>query len=136
VLERYVGDPPVEHNGRRVVTGQRLTQAASDLFLGWTETPDHTRQYYVRQLWDFKGQGDPMVMAFDNLNHYGALCAWALARAHARTGDPVELAGYLGSSKSFDRALAAFSAAYARTNEADHAALLDAIASGRLDAHT
>jgi len=134
VLERYVGDPPVEHDGRRVVTGQRLTQAASDLFLGWTETPDRRHDYYVRQLWDFKGQGDPMIMAFDNLNHYGALCGWALARAHARTGDPAELAGYLGTSTSFDRAMAAFSAAYARTNEQDHALLLDAIASGRLPA--
>jgi uncharacterized protein (DUF2252 family) len=136
VLAPYVGASTLGHNGRRVVTGQRLTQAASDLFLGWTETPDpaRRREYYVRQLWDFKGQGDPMIMAFDNLNHYGALCAWALARAHARTGDPVELAGYLGRSRVFDRAIAEFSAVYALTNEADHAALLEAIASGRLDA--
>ena len=90
----------------------------------------------MRQLWDFKGQGDPMVMDFNNLTHYGALCAWALARAHARTGDAVEISGYLGDSDDFDQAIVRFSAAYADTNDRDHQAIHDAIDSGRLDAST
>jgi len=134
VLEPYVAGPAPSHQGHRVVTGQRLTQAASDIFLGWTEGPRAGRQYYVRQLWDFKGQGDPLKMDLSNLTHYGALCAWALARAHARTGDPAELTGYLGSGDVFDRAIAAFSSAYADTNERDHAALMAAIGAGRLEA--
>ena len=88
----------------------------------------------MRQLWDVKGQGDLLAMDQSNLTYYGALCAWALARAHARTADPVPLAGYLGRSERFDEAIAAFAAAYARTNEADHQLLLDAIASGRVEA--
>jgi uncharacterized protein (DUF2252 family) len=134
VLEPYVAGPTPSHQGHRVVTGQRLTQAASDIFLGWTEGPRAGRQYYVRQLWDFKGQGDPLKMDLSNLTHYGALCAWALARAHARTGDPAQLTGYLGGGDGFDRAIAAFSSAYADTNERDHALLLEAIAAGRLEA--
>ena len=134
VLQPYVAEAAPEHQGHRVVTGQRLTQAASDIFLGWTQGPRSGRHYYVRQLWDFKGQGDPLTMDLNNLTHYGALCAWALARAHARTGDPAQLSGYLGSGSGFDRALAAFSAAYARTTEQDHAALVEAIAGGRIEA--
>jgi uncharacterized protein (DUF2252 family) len=134
VLERYAGASVLGHHGLRVVTGQRVTQAASDMFLGWCEGPKSGRQYYVRQLWDHKGQGDPMVMEFNNLTHYGALCAWALARAHARTGDPVQLASYLGTSDTFDRAMAQFSAAYATTNEADYQALLGAILDQRVAA--
>jgi uncharacterized protein (DUF2252 family) len=134
VLEPYVGASHLGHHGRRVVAGQRLTQAASDLFLGWCEGPASGRNYYVRQLWDVKGQGDLLQMDQSNLLHYGALCAWALARAHARTGDAVPIAGYVGGSDRFDRAIAAYSAAYAKVNEADHQALLDAIASGRIEA--
>ena len=134
VLEPYVGASRLGHHGHRVVAGQRVTQAASDIFLGWTEAPGTGRQYYVRQLWDFKGSSDPMTMDFANLSYYGALCAMALARAHARTGDPVEIAGYLGSSDVFDRAIAAWAARYALTNEADHAALVDAVAAGRVPA--
>jgi uncharacterized protein (DUF2252 family) len=134
VLEPYVGASALGHNGLRVVAGQRLTQAASDMFLGWSEGPRSGREYYVRQLWDVKGQGDLEKMDFNNLTYYGALCAWALARAHARTGDAVQLSAYLGKGDTFDRAIASFSAAYALTNEADHAALVDAIASGRIDA--
>ena len=81
VLEPYVGASALGHNGLRVVTGQRLTQAASDMFLGWSEGPRSGREYYVRQLWDVKGQGDLEKMDFDNLTYYGALCAWALALA-------------------------------------------------------
>jgi uncharacterized protein (DUF2252 family) len=134
VLEPYVGWSTLGHHGLRVVTGQRLTQAASDLFLGWSEGLRSGRQYYVRQLWDVKGQGDLEAMDVENLTHYGALCAWALARSHARTGDAVQLAAYLGKGNAFDRAMASFSAAYARTNESDHAALVEAIVSGRVEA--
>ena len=134
VLEPYAGPPVHTNNGERVVVGQRLTQAASDLFLGWCEGPRTKRTYYVRQLWDVKGQSDVMKMDASNLGYYAALCGWALARAHARTGDPVQLAAYLGGGDCFDRAIVAFSAAYAATNAADHQALLDAIASGRVKA--
>ena len=134
VLEPYVGESTMGHHGRRVVAGQRLTQAASDLFLGWCEGPRFGRHYYVRQLWDVKGQGDLEKMDLNNLTYYGALCAWALARAHARTGDVVQISSYLGSGDSFDHAIAAFSTAYALTNEQDHAALVDAISSGRVEA--
>jgi uncharacterized protein (DUF2252 family) len=134
VLEPYVGASEFGHGGRRVVVGQHLIQAASDVFLGWAEAPG--RHYYVRQLWDFKGQGDPMVMDLGHLSHYGALCAWILARAHARTGDATRIAGYLGRSTNFDRAISRFAAAYAVTNEQDHRALLDAIASGRVTAQS
>ena len=135
VLETYVGASSLEHHGLRVVAGQRLTQAASDIFLGWTETPNG-RDYYVRQLWDFKGSSDPMTMSVTNLCYYGDLCGMALARAHARTGDSVKLAGYLGKSDAFDRAIASWAAKYATTNEDDHAALLDAITTGRVCADT
>jgi uncharacterized protein (DUF2252 family) len=134
VLEPYVGESPLEHHGLRVVSGQRLTQASSDMFLGWSEGPRTGRQYYVRQLWDTKGQGDPMAMDVNNLAHYGSLCAWALARAHARTGDAVEIAGYLGTSDTFERAIAVFSARYAITNERDYRSLLAAMKSGRVEA--
>jgi uncharacterized protein (DUF2252 family) len=134
VLEPYVGASALDHHGLRVVAGQRLTQAASDIFLGWTQGPISGRHYYVRQLWNVKGQGDPMIMEVNNLAHYGALCAWALARAHARTGDALKIAGYLGSGDVFDRAMVRFADEYAAVNEADHAALLSAISSGRVEA--
>jgi uncharacterized protein (DUF2252 family) len=132
VLEPYAGASTLGHHGRRVVEGQLLTQAASDIFLGWTDAPRNGRHYYVRQLWDFKGSSDPMTMDQSNLTFYGALCAMTLARAHARSADPVPIAGYLGSGKAFDRAIAAWAAKYARTNEEDHGALVDAITAGRV----
>jgi uncharacterized protein (DUF2252 family) len=134
VLEPYVGGSELGHHGKRVVVGQRQIQAAGDILLGWSTAPTSGSQYYVRQLWDLKGQGDPMIMPVGDLTRYGELCAWILARSHARTGDAVQLAGYLGGSSRFERAIAAFADAYARTNERDHAALLDAIASGRVEA--
>ena len=134
VLEPYVGASELGHDGKRVVVGQRLIQAAGDIFLGWATTLRSGKHYYVRQLWDSKGQSDPMDMPQPELAHYGALCAWILARSHARTGDAVEIGGYLGTSSRFTRAIVEFSAAYALTNERDHAALLDALASGRVDA--
>jgi uncharacterized protein (DUF2252 family) len=134
VLEPYAGSPVHDNDGERVVVGQRLTQAASDLFLGWCAGPRTGRTYYVRQLWDVKGQSDVLRMDASNLGYYAALCGWALARAHARTGDPAQLAGYLGTGPAFDRAITEFAAAYAATNAQDHQALADAIASGRVDA--
>lgn len=130
VLEPYVGQSPLGHHGKRVVVGQRLIQAASDIFLGWAEGPITGHSYYIRQLWDFKGQGDPMVMEPENLSHYGALCAWILARSHARTGDAVKISGYLGKAKAFDRAIAAFARRYATMNEGDHGLLAGAVAGG------
>lgn len=136
VLSPYVGVSKFGHEGRRVVAGQRLTQAASDIFLGWCEGPRSGRQYYVRQLWDVKGQGDLTRMDLGKLTHYGALCARALARAHARTGDAATLAGYLGNGDGFDWAIARFAAKYAAHNDRDHAALVDAIAAGRVSARS
>jgi uncharacterized protein (DUF2252 family) len=135
VLEPFVGPTPTGHQGRRVVAGQRLTQAASDLFLGWCQAPSGIH-YYVRQLWDVKGQGDLTKMDLGKLTHYGALCARALARAHARTGDPAAMAGYLGGGAVFDGAIASFAANYAAANERDHAAFVEAISSGRVVAES
>ncbi len=125
VLEPHVGVSMLGHHGKRVVVGQRLVQAASDVFLGWADAPAADRQYYVRQLWDLKGKSDPMAMDRAHLRRHGELCAWVLARSHARTGDAVEIAGYLGGGSSFDDAIVQFSRRYARTNEADHAALVE-----------
>ncbi len=121
VLEPYAGPSPFGHDGKRVVVGQRLIQAASDIFLGWTEGPHSARSYYLRQLWDYKGQGDVLTMRPGVLRNYGALCAWILARSHARTGDAVKIAGYLGTGRQFERAIVEFSERYALVNERDHA---------------
>ena len=120
VLEPYAGRSRHRHHGRRVVNGQRLLQTASDIFLGWTG--DGVAQYYVRQLWDMKGSVNIEAMPPDHLFHYGRLCGWVLARAHARSGDAVAISGYLGSSDRFDRAAASFAEAYADQSEADYAA--------------
>jgi uncharacterized protein (DUF2252 family) len=136
VLEPYMGTSAFAHHGQRVVTGQRLTQSASDGFLGWSTGPRSGRHYYVRQLWDAKGQGDTEVMDRSNLTHYGALCAWALARAHAKTGDAVAIAAYMGRGRVFDRAIAEFASRYADQSERDHATLVEAIRDGRVEART
>lgn len=133
VLEPYVGKCGFEHGGLRVVAGQRMIQAASDLFLGWCTAPSG-RKYYVRQMWDVKGQGDPMTMTPSGLSYYGALCAWTLSRAHARTGDAAAIAGYLGKSNRFDRAMVEFATRYADVNEKDHGRLCAAIRDGRVRA--
>jgi uncharacterized protein (DUF2252 family) len=135
VLAPHHGPTALGHEGRRVVAGQRLVQAASDVFLGWCRA-ESGREYYVRQLWDVKGQGDLSAMGLGELTHYGALCARALARAHARSGDAATIAGYLGRGPVFDRAIAGFAANYAVANERDHAALVDAIQSGRVASQT
>jgi uncharacterized protein (DUF2252 family) len=140
VLERFVGTSGFSNEGQRVVEGQRLMQAASDIFLGWLRQPlgledDKPRDLYLRQLWDAKISADVSAMRPSDLALYGRLCAWTLARAHARSGDAIAIASYLGSSDVFDRAIAAFAETYADQNERDHAALVDAIATGRVQAH-
>jgi uncharacterized protein (DUF2252 family) len=123
VLEPYLGPSAFGSHGQRVVVGQRLTQAASDLLVGWTtsEELDGSRDYYVRQLWDGKARADPERMEAETLMVYSEVCAWALAHAHARSGDPVAIASYLGHSEAFDEALEAFAERYADQNDADFA---------------
>jgi uncharacterized protein (DUF2252 family) len=134
VLEVRPGSPVVEQNGERVVIGQRLMQAVSDIFLGWSRVND--RDYYVRQLHDMKGSVDVAALPPKVMCEYAALCGWVLARAHARAGEPARIAGYLGNSDNFDRALARFAETYAAVNETDHARLSAAISDGILTATT
>ncbi|HEX5147041.1 MAG TPA: DUF2252 domain-containing protein [Conexibacter sp.] len=139
VLAPYAGASRFSHEGRRVVEGQRVMQASSDIFLGWIRTTGldgQQRDFYVRQLWDWKTSADVESMDADGLAAYAALCGATLARAHARCGDAAAIAAYLGSGDACDRALAAYAEAYADQNERDHQALLDAIASGRLEAQS
>ena len=131
VLERYVESSPYEHHGHRVVAGQRLMQAASDIFLGWFRGAEG-RDFYWRQLKDMKGSAKVETMSADELVLYGGLCGWALARAHARSGDRVQIAAYLGKSERFDRSVADFADAYADQNEQDYEALCAAVKSGRI----
>jgi uncharacterized protein (DUF2252 family) len=133
VLEDYVESSSYEHHGHRVVAGQRLMQAASDIFLGWFRGT-LGRDYYWRQLKDMKGSAVVENMSPDELVLYARLCGWALARAHARSGDRVQIASYLGKSERFDGAVADFAQAYADQNERDHAALCAAVKSGRIAA--
>ena len=139
VLERYAGRSRYGNAGRRVVVGQRLMQTVSDIFLGWlrvTGFDDRSRDFYVRQLRDWKGSAD--VASFDprDMRTYGRLCAWTLARAHARTGDDIAIAAYLGRGDTFDRAIGEFASAYADQNERDYGALTAAIGSGAVEADT
>jgi hypothetical protein len=133
VLEPYAGASPFKHSGQRVVVGQRLMQSASDMFLGWY-TGREANHFYVRQLSDAKIKPVIEIMKLQNLLRYAALCGWALARAHARSGDAAVLAGYLGTSTAFEEAIADFSAAYADQNERDHAALVAAVRAGKVEA--
>ncbi|HEY7953091.1 MAG TPA: DUF2252 domain-containing protein [Solirubrobacteraceae bacterium] len=137
VLEPYAGASEYDNSGQRVVEGQHLMQAASDIFLGWLPAigvDDQPRDFYVRQLWDGKLSVDIDSMGHEQLRNYARLCGWTLARAHARSGDRLAIAGYLGKSGVFDEALADFAAAYSAQNRLDYQALLDAIKSGRLQA--
>jgi uncharacterized protein (DUF2252 family) len=139
VLEPYLGASTFSHSGQRVVEGQRLMQAASDIMLGWIRATDlHgiDRDFYVRQLWDHKGSALVDVMNPKAMRFYAELCGRTLAKAHARSGDAVAIASYLGSSDSFDRALASFAERYADQNERDYRVLRDAVESGRLAAET
>jgi len=135
VLEPYAGASPFKHAGQRVVVGQRLMQSASDMFLGWyTGAGREARQFYVRQLADAKIKPVIEIMKPQNLLSYAAVCGWALARAHARSGDAAVLTGYLGSGSAFEEAIVAFSVAYADQNERDHAALVAAVRDGKVEA--
>ena len=139
VLERFVGPGAYQHQGQRVVAGQHLMQAATDIFLGWQRVTDpngRTRDYYIRQFQDWKGSVQIEGLRATGATLYGRLCASALARAHARWGDRVAIASYLGSGDAFDRAIAEFAARYADQNERDYEALIKAVKSGRVAAET
>lgn len=135
VLERFLAPSPYDNHGERVVRGQRLMQAASDVFLGWQRFlgPDGVeRDFYLRQLNDWKGSADVEVMLPRGAELYARACGETLARAHARAGDRVAIAAYLGGTDRFDRAIAEFAGDYADQNERDYAAFREAVASGRL----
>jgi uncharacterized protein (DUF2252 family) len=137
VLAPYAGKNEFDTEGQRVVEGQRLMQSVSDIFLGWLRNDDLDgvdRDFYVRQLWDWKFSADIETMEPSTLGIYGQACGWTLARAHARSGDRLAITGYLGSSAKFETAVAEFAETYADQNERDHQALLGAIKSGRLTA--
>ncbi|MGC1281446.1 MAG: DUF2252 domain-containing protein [Streptosporangiaceae bacterium] len=136
VLSRFVGASKFANQGQRVVAGQRLMQASSDIFLGWQRTEagldGRPRDFYVRQLRDWKLSVDIENILASGMQLYGQLCGWTLARAHARSGDRIAIAAYLGASDAFDRAITQFAAAYADQNERDHQSLVDAVSSGRI----
>jgi len=134
VLEPYAGSSSYPNHGQRVVMGQRLMQSASDIFLGWTES-NIGKHFYIRQMRDMKIK--PLVELFSPsvMNQYAEVCGWALARAHARSGDAAKIAGYLGKKEDFDEALADFAEAYADQNEKDHKALVQAVQKGRLEVY-
>src|SRR5262249_56548316 len=134
VLEPYVGKSRYRQHGERVVQGQRLMQAASDIYLGWTKGLDVQRHYYWRQLRDMKGSALVEAMVPLGLMYYASVCGWTLARAHARSGDPVAMAEYLGESDAFDKSITDFSERYADQNERDYAEFVNAVKSGRLEA--
>ena len=134
VLEGPLPKSRYRQHGERVVDGQRMMQAASDIYLGWTKGVDGTRHFYWRQLRDMKGSAEVESMAPVGLGFYAGICGWTLARAHARSGDPVAIAAYLGESDQFDRSITDFSQRYADQNELDYQAFAEAIRSGRLEA--
>ena len=140
VLEEILGPSEFSNHGERVVVGQRLMQATSDIFLGWLHVDagldGKPRDFYGRQLKDWKGSAEIEQMVPKALATYGKLCGWTLARAHARSGDRIAIAAYLGNSDSFDRALVEFSHAYADQNDHDYQELAAAVKSGRITAQT
>ena len=139
VLEPYLGASAFENHGERVVRGQRLSQAALDVFLGWQRSlglDGLEHDFYIRQLWDWKASIDLSTMDESGLHAYTRACGWSMARAHARSGDRLAIAAYLGAGSKFDRAIARFSAAYADQNDLDHQRLADAVASGDVPAVT
>jgi uncharacterized protein (DUF2252 family) len=139
VLTDYCGRSPYSNQGERVVVGQHLMQAESDIFLGWTHThaPDgQDRDFYMRQLKDWKYSAPIDGMGPKGMTAYGRTCGWTLARAHARAGDRVAIAAYLGSSDTFDQAIADFAETYADQNERDYNEFTDAVKKGRAEAVT
>ena len=133
VLQPYAAESRHLNQGERVVTGQRMLQSASDVFLGWARDDDGC-DYYFRQLRDMRMKIDVTRMPNDDWLEFVEICGWTLARAHARTGDPAKIAGYLGKGETFDRAIGAFAVAYADQTERDHALLVKAIRTGKLHA--
>ncbi len=139
VLAAYVGRSTFANQGERVVAGQHLMQATSDIFLGWQRSvgPDGvTRDYYVRQLRDWKFSMPIETMLPSGMEIYARMCGWTLARAHARSGDRIAMASYLGKSAAFEQALASFAEIYADQTDRDHAALAQAVTSGRVQAES
>ena len=140
VLEEFLGPSEFDNHGERVVNGQRLMQATSDIFLGWLHVESgldgHERDFYGRQLKDWKGSAETEQMLPSGMSAYGRLCGWTLARAHARSGDRIAIASYLGKGPTFDRAILEFSRAYAEQNELDYKALEAAVKSGKITAET
>jgi hypothetical protein len=140
VLERFAGESEYRNCGQRVVAGQRLMQATSDIFLGWQHTTSgldgRERDFYLRQLKDWKGSFAVEATRPAGAAAYGRACGWTLARAHARSGDRIAIASYLGKSDVFDQAIATFAETYADQNERDYNALKQAIQSGRINAQT
>ena len=139
VLEPYVGESEFGNHGERVVEGQWLMQASSDILLGWLPAlgfDGDDRDFYVRQLWDGKRSVEIETLPPEGLAIYGRVCGWTLARAHARSGDRIAIASYLGKGKTFDRAIAEFSERYADQNELDYGMLADAAKSGRIEVET
>ena len=134
VLEDHLPKSRYRQHGQRVVHGQRMMQAASDIYLGWTRGADVNRHFYWRQLRDMKGSAEVELMSPLGLSVYARICGWTLARAHARSGDPVAIAEYLGESDQFDRSITDFAERYADQNEQDHQAVATAVRSGRLQA--
>ena len=135
VLAPHVGASAYDNQGQRVVSGQRLMQAASDIFLGWERVigiDGRQRDFYIRQLRDWKGIAEPQLMVPKDMRAFGELCGATLARAHARSGDRVAIAAYLGAGDTFDQALTHFAERYADQNERDHQALADAVRTGRV----
>jgi uncharacterized protein (DUF2252 family) len=139
VLEPYTGTNQYANHGQRVVEGQRLLQSSSDILLGWVRTPGLDgveRDYYVRQLWDWKISADLENQSAEAMTVYARMCGWTLARGHARSGDRIAIAAYLGSGAVFDNAMADFASMYADQNERDYQAMVEAAAAGRLDTAT
>jgi uncharacterized protein (DUF2252 family) len=134
VLEDHLPKSDYKEHGQRVVEGQRLMQASSDIFLGWTTDATASHEYYSRQFHDMKGSADVAAMNSRQLRGYARLCGYTLAHAHARSGDPIAIAGYLGSGDVFDQALGDFAFSYAHQNDRDYQAFQAAIDSGRIDA--
>ena len=134
VLEDHLPHSRYRNPGERVVRGQRMMQASSDIFLGWTKGVQANRYLYWRQLRDMKGSALVDTMSAFMLEYYAGMCGWTLARAHARSGDPVAIADYLGADDAFDRSITDFSGRYADQNELDYQALVTAIRAGRVPA--
>ncbi len=137
VLAPFAGKSKVSNQGQRVVEGQRIMQAASDIFLGWLRTvglDGQQRDFYVRQMWDGKVSVDPAVLTPTTLALYGRICGWTLARTHARSGDRIAIASYLGTGAQFDRAVTEFAVDYADQNERDYTEFMTAVKKGTLQA--